>query len=92
MIVDPFVALIVVTLIGAAVGLIFERMMGASWFTRQISNSQRRMTTYALVGVAGAFIGFHLFVALGIFLGGAGAYLGAVLIAALVVWLWQLLR
>jgi hypothetical protein len=92
MIVDPFVVLIIVTLIGIAVGVIFERMMGASWFTRQISNSQRRMATYALVGVAGAFIGFHLFGALGIFLNGAGLYLGAILFAALVLWLWQLIR
>jgi uncharacterized membrane protein YeaQ/YmgE (transglycosylase-associated protein family) len=89
---DPFVTLIIVTLIGAAVGIIYERMMGASWFTRQISNSQRRMVTYALVGVAGAFIGFHLFAALGIYLSGAGLYLGAILIAALVLWLWQQLR
>jgi uncharacterized membrane protein YeaQ/YmgE (transglycosylase-associated protein family) len=50
------------------------------------------MATYALVGVAGAFIGFHLFGALGIFLNGAGLYLGAILFAALVLWLWQLIR
>ena len=89
---DPFVTLIIVTLIGVAVGVIFERMMGANWFTRQVSNSQRRLATYALVGVAGAFFGFHLFAALGIFLSGLGPLLGAVLFAALVLWLWQQLR
>jgi uncharacterized membrane protein YeaQ/YmgE (transglycosylase-associated protein family) len=87
---DPFASFIIVLLIGIAAGLIFDRMMGSSWVTRALGGSQRRMITSALVGISGAFIGYHIFALLGILIGGSlGLFIGAILFAALVLWLWR---
>lgn len=87
---DPLVSFIIVLLIGIAAGLLFDRMVGSSWLARQVSGSQRRMVTSALVGIAGAFIGYHVFALLGILLSGSlGLFIGAILGAALVLWLWR---
>jgi uncharacterized membrane protein YeaQ/YmgE (transglycosylase-associated protein family) len=86
---DPFVSFIIVLLIGIAAGLIFDRFMGASWVTR-LAGSQRRMITSALVGIAGAFIGYNVFALLGAVISGSlGLFIGAILFAALVLWLWR---
>ena len=90
---DPFVSFIIVLLIGIAAGLIFDRMAGSSWLTRQVTGSQRRMITSALVGIAGAFIGYHVFALLGIFISGSlGLFVGALIGAAVVLWIWRQLR
>ena len=90
---DPFVSFIVVLLIGIAAGLIFDRMFGSSWVARQLSGSQQRMITSALVGIAGAFIGYHIFALFGIVIsGGLGLFIGAIIGAAVVLWLWRQLR
>ncbi len=90
---DPFVTFIIVLLIGIAAGLIFDRFFGSSWVTRALGGSQRRMVTSALVGIAGAFIGYHLFLVLGVTVSGSlGLFIGAIIGAALVLWLWRQLR
>ncbi|MFA5898881.1 MAG: transglycosylase [Hyphomicrobium sp.] len=72
---------------GAAVGFAMVRY-GNTWIGRQVANASGADITYALVGIAGSFMGFHIAGILGImsmFL----AYLLAVAGAALTVWLWQ---
>jgi uncharacterized membrane protein YeaQ/YmgE (transglycosylase-associated protein family) len=89
---DPFVSFIVVVLIGIAAGLIYDRVAGPGWFGRQITGKRRGVVTSALVGIAGAFVGFHLAALLGLYLGGLGLYIGAALGAAAVLWLWRAMR
>jgi uncharacterized membrane protein YeaQ/YmgE (transglycosylase-associated protein family) len=87
---DPFVSFIIVLLIGIAVGLVFDRFMGQSWLTRHVTGSQRRMITSSLVGIAGAFIGYHLFGLLGIMISGSlGLFIGAIIVAVGVLWAWR---
>lgn len=81
--------LIVVLAIGIVVGLVFNRF-GRSWLGR----STAKVTgvgdvTYALVGIAGAFIGFHLGVILGLLPTPLMLYVGALLAAAVTLFLWR---
>jgi uncharacterized membrane protein YeaQ/YmgE (transglycosylase-associated protein family) len=90
---DPLATFIILLVIGIAAGLIFERMVGSSWFTRQVTGSQRRMVTSALVGIAGSFVGYHLFALLGVVVSGnLGFFLGAIICAAAVLWGWRQIR
>ena len=58
--------LIVILAIGIIVGLVFSRY-GRSWLGRQASGATGMGdVTYALVGIAGSFIGFHIAVILGV--------------------------
>ena len=56
--------LVVILLIGAVAGLLFNRY-SRSWLQR-IGGSTRSDLTSALVGIAGAFIGFHISVIAGL--------------------------
>jgi uncharacterized membrane protein YeaQ/YmgE (transglycosylase-associated protein family) len=56
---DPAVFLLVLA-IGVVAGLLFDRLAGPSWLARQFSGSSRGIVTSALVGVAGAFVGYHI--------------------------------
>ncbi len=89
---DPTVTFLIVLAIGIIAGLIFDRLAGPGWLSRQISGGSRVMLTSSLVGIAGSFIGFHVFSLLGIAMGGYGPLLGAVLGAAAVLWLWRAIR
>jgi uncharacterized membrane protein YeaQ/YmgE (transglycosylase-associated protein family) len=86
---DPLVAFIIVLVIGIAAGLIFDRFLGPSWLVRQFAGT-RGLVTSALVGVAGAFIGFHLGSLMGS--GPAAAYLLAIIGAAVVLFAWRSIR
>lgn len=57
---DPIVLLVLVLAIGIVAGLLFDRLAGPSWLARQFSGSTRGIVTSALVGVAGAFVGYHI--------------------------------
>jgi uncharacterized membrane protein YeaQ/YmgE (transglycosylase-associated protein family) len=57
---DPVVLLVLVLAIGIVAGLLFDRLAGPSWLARQFSGSTRGIVTSALVGVAGAFVGYHI--------------------------------
>ena len=64
---DPAITFLLVLAIGIIAGFLFDRLAGPSWLARQFSGSNRGMITSALVGVAGAFVGYHaaLLLALG---------------------------
>lgn len=83
-------ALALIVVIGLVVGVVFDRVAGPGWFARQVVGSRRTIVTSALIGIAGAFIGFHLFNVLGIL--GFAPLVGAALGAAAVLWGWRTLR
>ena len=79
-----FLTLIV---IGAAVSLAIARY-GHNWLSRKVANvTGASDATYVLVGIAGAFMGFHF----GLIAGMAplAQYILAAVIAAGTVWLWR---
>lgn len=75
--------LIVVTLIGIIAGLAVTRY-GRGWFGTRSSD-----VTAALVGVAGAFLGFHIGVVAGLTPVPVADYLVAIVGAVLVLWVWR---
>jgi uncharacterized membrane protein YeaQ/YmgE (transglycosylase-associated protein family) len=87
----PSVSLVLVIVIGGIIGLLFDRFAGPGWLTRQIAGKTRTSVTCALVGIAGAFIGFHLSGLLTI-RNGTGALIAAAVGAAVVLWLWRMVR
>jgi uncharacterized membrane protein YeaQ/YmgE (transglycosylase-associated protein family) len=86
---DPVITFLLVLLIGIVAGLLAQRYFNSSWVLKQLGG-RRRTITSALVGIAGAFIGFHI----GALLGGIGLILlfCAAAGAALVLWGWKSLR
>ncbi len=83
------VNLLVILLIGIVVGVMFNRY-GRSWLGRQTAGATGMgNVTYALVGIAGAFIGFHIVVILGLLPTPLMLYLGALIGAVVTLWLWQ---
>jgi uncharacterized membrane protein YeaQ/YmgE (transglycosylase-associated protein family) len=87
--VPPVVTFLVVLVIGIVAGLLFDRIAGPSWFTRQFTGSTRAIITSALVGVAGAFIGFHVAGLLALGSGLITAVIAAALGAAVVLFGWR---
>ena len=83
---DPVVVFLVVIVIGIVAGLLYDRFFGPGWLARQFTGP-RGIVTSALVGIAGSFIGFHLFAFAA---AGALAFAGALIGALLVLWLWRL--
>jgi uncharacterized membrane protein YeaQ/YmgE (transglycosylase-associated protein family) len=87
---SPTVTFLIVLVIGVLAGLIFDRLAGPNWLKRQIAGVMPGMVTSALVGVAGAFVGFHLAELLK--LTTEVALLGAVAGAAVVLFGWRTVR
>jgi uncharacterized membrane protein YeaQ/YmgE (transglycosylase-associated protein family) len=58
--IDPVVTFLLVLVVGIVAGILFDRLAGPSWLARQFSGSARGVVTSALVGVAGAFVGYHI--------------------------------
>jgi uncharacterized membrane protein YeaQ/YmgE (transglycosylase-associated protein family) len=79
--------LIIILLIGVVAGLVFNRCT-RNWFAR-IGGTSRSNLTSALVGIAGAFIGFHLSVIVGLLPSPLMHYVAAAAGAAIVLWLWR---
>jgi uncharacterized membrane protein YeaQ/YmgE (transglycosylase-associated protein family) len=87
---DPAVTFVVILIIGILAGIIFDRVAGPGWLTRQIAGSTRGLVTSSLIGIAGAFIGYHLLA-----LANAGSYvpfIGAIVGAALILWVWRIIK
>jgi uncharacterized membrane protein YeaQ/YmgE (transglycosylase-associated protein family) len=79
--------LIIILIIGIVVGLVFNRYAG-NWLSRQLASSQSDVTS-SLVGIAGAFIGYHLGVVFGLSASPLVLYLAAIVGAVVVLWLWR---
>ena len=86
---DPAVTLLIILIIGIGAGIVFDRVAGPGWLSRQLAGSTRGMVTSSLVGIAGAFIGYHV-----IALGAAGyiPLIGAIAGAAIMLWVWRMMR
>jgi uncharacterized membrane protein YeaQ/YmgE (transglycosylase-associated protein family) len=81
--------LIAIIAIGIVVGVMFNRY-GRSWLGRQTAGATGLGDiTYALVGIAGSFIGFHLAVILGLLPTPLMLYLVALAGAVVTIWLWR---
>jgi len=84
---DPTLLILLVLVIGIVVGVGALRVNRPSWLTRQIAGGRRAELTSALVGIAGAFIGFHLgalFIVSTIVL-----LIAAIIGAVVIVWAWR---
>ena len=75
---DPIAMFLLVLVIGVVAGFLFDRLAGPSWLARQFSGSTRGIVTSALVGVAGAFVGYHI----GLLLAPGGGLVMSVIAAA----------
>jgi uncharacterized membrane protein YeaQ/YmgE (transglycosylase-associated protein family) len=78
---------LIVLIIGIVAGLFFNRY-ARGWLARLGTTTHSDITS-ALVGIAGAFIGFHIGVILGLLPSPAMFYLAAVVGALVVLWLWR---
>jgi uncharacterized membrane protein YeaQ/YmgE (transglycosylase-associated protein family) len=56
---DPLLNLVIVLVIGLAAGVAFDRVAGPGWLARQFTGP-RGYVTSALVGVAGALLGYDI--------------------------------
>ena len=79
--------LLIILVIGIVAGLVFNRY-SRSWLARIGSSSRSDLTT-VLVGIAGAFIGFHISVIIGLLASPLMHYVLAAVGAVLVLWLWR---
>jgi uncharacterized membrane protein YeaQ/YmgE (transglycosylase-associated protein family) len=87
---SPVALFLILLVIGIAAGLLFDRFAGPGWLSRQMAGQNRLMVTSALVGIAGSFIGYYIFILIGIV--GTAALLGAILGAAAVLWGWRMVK
>jgi hypothetical protein len=82
------VTFILLVLIGIVVGILFNRA-GRGWLGRQVAEvTGLGDATYALVGIAGSFMGFHIGVILEL-LPSVLLYLAAITGAALTIIVWR---
>lgn len=89
---DPVVTFLLVLVIGIAAGILFDRVAGPSWLARQFTGSTRGIITSALVGVAGAFVGYHISVLLALGGGLLTLVLAAAAGAAVVLFVWRMAK
>ncbi|MDR3467048.1 MAG: transglycosylase [Xanthobacteraceae bacterium] len=90
--VPPAVTFLVVLVIGIVAGFLFDRIAGPSWFARQFTGSTRAIITSALVGVAGALVGFHVAILLALGSGLITAVIAAAAGAAVVLFGWRAVK
>ena len=86
---DPAVTFVIILAIGIIAGVIFDRVAGPSWLTRQFAGSLRGVVTSSLIGIAGAFIGFHLAGLLGAPAGLLTLVIASAIGAVVVLWAWR---
>jgi uncharacterized membrane protein YeaQ/YmgE (transglycosylase-associated protein family) len=79
--------LLIVLAIGIGAGLVFNRY-GQTWLRRQFVTRHTDVTS-SLVGIAGAFVGFHVAVILGLLPTRLMLYIAALIGAFLVLWAWR---
>jgi uncharacterized membrane protein YeaQ/YmgE (transglycosylase-associated protein family) len=80
---------IIVVAMGIVIGIVFNRY-GRGWLGRKFADATGvGDITYALVGISGSFMGFHVAFILGLLPAPLLLYVGAVIGAALTLWLWR---
>ena len=89
---DPLVAFLLVLVVGVVAGLLFDRLAGPSWLARQFSGSIRSTATSSLVGVAGAFVGYHVAVLLALGGGIVTSVVAAAAGAAVILFAWRTVK
>jgi uncharacterized membrane protein YeaQ/YmgE (transglycosylase-associated protein family) len=89
---DPVVTFVLILVIGIIAGILFDRLAGPSWLTRQFAGSTRGITTSSLVGIAGAFVGYHIAVLLALGGGLVTSVIAAAVGAVVVLYGWRLAR
>jgi len=84
---SPVLELAIVLVIGVIVGIVMNRA-GRSWLGRKFAGATGvGDVTYSLVGIAGAFIGYHVAGILA--LASPLIYVAAIIGAFVVIWLWR---
>jgi uncharacterized membrane protein YeaQ/YmgE (transglycosylase-associated protein family) len=89
---DPTVIFLLILVIGIVAGLLFDRLLGPSWLARQFSGSTRGTVTSAIVGVAGAFVGYHIATLLVLGGGLVTSIVAAAAGAAVVLFFWRMAK
>jgi uncharacterized membrane protein YeaQ/YmgE (transglycosylase-associated protein family) len=89
---DSAVTFLLVLAVGVVAGILFDRLAGPSWLARQFSGSTRSIVTSALVGVAGAFVGFHIALLLALGGGLVTSVIAAAAGAAVVLFAWRMAK
>jgi uncharacterized membrane protein YeaQ/YmgE (transglycosylase-associated protein family) len=89
---DPVVTFLLVLAIGLLAGILFDRLAGPSWLARQFAGSTRGIVTSALVGVAGAFVGYHIAVLLAFGGGLVTSAIAAAAGAAVLLFAWRMAK
>jgi uncharacterized membrane protein YeaQ/YmgE (transglycosylase-associated protein family) len=89
---DPVVTFLLILAIGLVAGFLFDRLAGPSWLARQFSGSTRGVITSALVGVAGAFVGYHIALLLALNGGLVMLAIAAAVGAAMVLFGWRMAK
>ena len=89
---DPNATFLLVLAIGVVAGFLFDRLAGPSWLARQFSGSRRGIVTSALIGVAGAFVGYHVGMLLALGGGIVTSIIAAAIGAAVVLFGWRMTR
>jgi uncharacterized membrane protein YeaQ/YmgE (transglycosylase-associated protein family) len=84
---DPAITVLLVLVIGVVAGILFDRLMGPSWLTRQFAGARSTITS-ALVGIAGAFVGYHIAL-LAMSVAMVGGLIAAAIGAAVVLFAWR---
>jgi uncharacterized membrane protein YeaQ/YmgE (transglycosylase-associated protein family) len=89
---DPGMTFIIVLVIGLVAGFLFDRLAGPSWLARQFSGSNRGIITSALVGIAGALVGYNIAALLALGGGLVTSVIAAALGAAVVLFVWRMAK
>lgn len=89
---DPFITFLLLLVIGVVAGFLFDRIAGPSWFARQFTGLSRGIVTSALVGVAGAFVGYHIALMLVLNGGLVASIIAAVAGAVIVLFAWRMAK
>jgi len=89
---DPAVTFLLVLVVGVVAGILFDRLAGPSWLARQFSGSTRGIVTSALVGIAGAFVGYHIAMLLAFGGGLLTSVIAAAVGAAAILFTWRMAK
>lgn len=89
---DPAVTFLLVLVIGILAGVLLDRLAGPSWLARQFAGSTRGIITSALVGVAGALVGYQVAVLLALRGGLVTSVIAAAVGAAVVLFAWRMAK